>query len=327
MGTSNHPDANALLAKFHRGECTPADLALLEEWYQTLDQNQSETDSPALRLSQAETDRRLQQFLTGFRKRQHTAKIYRMDSPRVRWAAACLILLAGLSYIGVRYFAGSSRQLAANQLFHIENNTGKIKRILLSDSSEVWLNAHASLSWKNDFNGTERNISLSGEGFFDVHRDGQRPFIIHTRDLAIRVLGTAFNVEAYPGEKMTRVSLVQGLVQVNAVKDTTTHTLLRPGYAAVYSNDAPRIDVSETAVDMVAAWKKGGFTVKDLSFKDAVTRWCDNNEYQVKWKTTGGIHKIVSASFEKGNFEQVLSALCYMSHKKYAVSGKQITIY
>jgi ferric-dicitrate binding protein FerR (iron transport regulator) len=317
MATQKYPRAEALLKKFHTGKCTPEELALLDNWYDGLN---SETD-----LSALESNLYRQQFLANFHSMLPAAPVAWWKQRSIQWAAAAsILLLAGAGFMWLRYSQQPTARLADNKSFQVTNETNDIKLVVLPDSSRIWLNATASLQWKEDYNKQSRNVQLTGEGFFEVQGNRNKPFVIHTRDLAIQVLGTQFNVEAYAGEGLTRVSLVQGKVKVCAAKDSTT---LKPGYAAAYNNEDKALNISATEAGKIAAWKEGAFSATDLPFKDAVMRLCTRNGYQVKWENTQGIEKNVSVLFKKDSFIKMLGNLCYISRKQFRISDRQVTIY
>ncbi|BAV09683.1 FecR family protein [Filimonas lacunae] len=315
--TNNNPsNAKALLEKFQAGHCTPEELAILDQWYATL-----EEDHPA-QLSAQQTQQYKQQFLHTFRNRLQPPAIIRTSIPVIRWlAAACVLLLAGAGY---RWLLHQQAQpVAAGNMQIVANTTSHVKKIALADSSIVWLNAHASLSWKQ---ATTRQVTLEGEGYFEVHTNTQQPFTVNTRDMQIKVLGTAFNVEAYTAEKMTRVALVNGRVQLRAAADSNNHTLLQPGQIAVLTANQPWA-ITTANTDAVASWTNGGFVVNNISVKDAVARLCERNACTLEWKSIKDIQKIISVAFMRESFEQSLSNLCYLLHKQYKIQGNHVTIY
>jgi ferric-dicitrate binding protein FerR (iron transport regulator) len=101
----------------------------------------------------------------------------------------------------------------------ISTRNGSKTKITLPDGSKVWLNAGSRLTYNKDFGNTIREVELSGEAFFDVKSisiaggTGKVPFIIHTPQIDVRVVGTAFNVKSYPGERQTETSLLRGKVK------------------------------------------------------------------------------------------------------------------
>ena len=121
----------------------------------------------------------------------------------------------------------NSPPLAAST--RIETSKGARKKITLPDSTIVWLNSDTHLSYDENMNdGKERNVRLSGEAFFDVAHNKDRPFIITTDKIHIKVLGTAFNVKAYPKDSITETALIRGLVELTVRDRPTQKILLRP---------------------------------------------------------------------------------------------------
>lgn len=318
MAPKKYPRAHALLEKFYAGKCTPEELAILDSWYDGLG---NDADMPA-----ADASHYQQQFLANFRNGLPGVKIVWWKQSAIKWtaAAASILLLAGAGYWWIHQAKQKTNPSADNAAFLVTNETNHIKLVILPDSSHIWLNAAASLRWKEDFNQKVRSVQLTGEGFFDVHGQTGKPFIIHTRDLTIQVLGTQFNVEAYPAEGLTRVSLVQGKVKVRAGKD---NTILKPGYAAVYNNEEKGIAVNETDAGKVAAWREGAFSATDLPLRDAVMRLCTRYGYNVRWENAQGADKNISVMFRTDTFTKMLDNLCYISRKRYRISERQVTIY
>ena len=107
----------------------------------------------------------------------------------------------------------------------IMTQNGSRTRSLLADGTTVWLNAGSKLFYENDFNGATREVRLEGEAFFDVVKQTNRPFIVHTSGIDIRVLGTAFNVKSYPEDKNVETTLYRGRVQVLRHEDSISKAI------------------------------------------------------------------------------------------------------
>jgi transmembrane sensor len=136
--------------------------------------------------------------------------------------------------------------------------------VSLADGSRVELNSGATLRYPRRFNRT-RAINLEGEAFFDVAHDG-RPFIVETFDAAVTVLGTTFNIRAWPDDLTpgTAVTLATGRVQLEALVEAVPPVILEPGQTATVV--AGRIEVSapdSAIVDLMLAWRKGDFIYRD----------------------------------------------------------------
>ena len=123
----------------------------------------------------------------------------------------------------------------------IEAKNGSKTNSKLPDGTTVWLNAGSKLTYDNNLRGPVRNVTLVGEAFFDVTKDPKRPFIVHTSGIDIKVLGTAFNVKAYPEDKTVETTLYRGSVKVfreeesedKAIRLKPNEKLILPKKAAI----------------------------------------------------------------------------------------------
>ena len=110
----------------------------------------------------------------------------------------------------------------------ISTKTGAHSKIILPDGSLVWLNGGSRLTYDKAFNkGETREVELKGEAYFDVAKNALKPFIIHTHQMDIKVLGTAFNVKSYPGDKSSETSLIHGSIEVTVRQGTGEKIILR----------------------------------------------------------------------------------------------------
>lgn len=109
--------------------------------------------------------------------------------------------------------------------------------LVLPDNTMVWLNADSKLTYNEGFGISNRNVTLTGEAFFDVKKS-TIPFVIHANDIRIKVLGTAFNVKAYPNEKTTETSLIRGRIEVSFDKRPGEKFFLKPNEKLIVANEA-----------------------------------------------------------------------------------------
>jgi transmembrane sensor len=121
------------------------------------------------------------------------------------------------------------------------SKAGERKSFQLPDGSKVMLNAGSSLRIPVGFNRSGREISLEGEAFFDVAHDGSKPFVIHTSRMDIKVLGTAFNVKAYPGDARTETSLLTGSVEVLVKDGRNQRFILHSSEKIIVPNNAKTV--------------------------------------------------------------------------------------
>jgi transmembrane sensor len=118
----------------------------------------------------------------------------------------------------------------------VSTKAGDKANITLPDGSKVWLNGDSKITYNDDFRNNIREVHLFGEAFFEVAKDKTKPFIIHTRMINLKVLGTAFNVRSYDYEKETETSLVHGSVEITLRNSPDQKILLKPGEKLLVKN-------------------------------------------------------------------------------------------
>lgn len=144
-------------------------------------------------------------------------------------------------------------------------------RLQLSDGSVVYLNSGSKLRYPVTFGGAERKVYLEGEGYFEVVRDEAHPFKVEVRNMEVEVLGTSFNINAYPEKPDVQTTLASGKVQVTS---GTKRVVLSPGEQAACVNGD--IHVREVDVREYTSWKDGMFIFNKMSLRDIMIqmeRW------------------------------------------------------
>jgi len=148
-------------------------------------------------------------------------------------------------------------------------------QLTLTDGSRVWLNNVSSLRYPTSFKGKDRRVELTGEAYFEIARDARKPFIVQVKDASIQVLGTSFNVMAYPDESGSQTTLLTGAVQVKA---GTGEVDLHPDeQAQVTSSGELKLSKDVASADIVS-WKDGFFYFGRASFAAVMrqlARWYD----------------------------------------------------
>ena len=158
----------------------------------------------------------------------------------------------------------------------MRTETGVIGRVVLPDGTEVWLNAESRITFPNEFSSAQREVEIEGEAYFDVVKDDQHPFIVHTKYFTTKVLGTSFDVKAYRKET-AHVVLVSGKVEVTAYEKHKQ--TLSMGEMASFGNDG---QMQKTNVDTYSyiQWKDGFFYFDRTPLGDIMRelgRWYDIN--------------------------------------------------
>jgi ferric-dicitrate binding protein FerR (iron transport regulator) len=148
---------------------------------------------------------------------------------------------------------------------------GKRSTITFSDGTKVWANAGTQLVYPVEFNKKEREIFIDGQIYLDVAKDAGRPFIVKTKDMDIKVLGTKFNITAYSIENNNNIVLVSGRVSISN-KKTNSSTVLIPNEMYVYNKIGPDENIKEVDTHLYTSWIDGKYIFDKETFDHVLAR-------------------------------------------------------
>ncbi|MDM1294215.1 FecR domain-containing protein [Sphingobacterium sp. N143] len=179
---------------------------------------------------------------------------------------------------GIRYAAGSRNappDHQRNDLNIFSTERGAMSNIVLEDGTRVWLNSASSLKFPRTFSGEPtRTVEVVGEAYFEVAHNPKQPFVVVSDYSRVTVLGTKFNVKAYPDQSDIQTTLLQGAIRINSAKSSS---LLIPGEQAVIKKSG-KINLSMVNVDDFIAWKSGLIHFNNLTIEEIIielSRWYD----------------------------------------------------
>lgn len=193
-------------------------------------------------------------------------------------------------------------------------------RVVLSDGSQVWLNAASSLRFPIAFTGNTREVELTGEAYFEVAKNRKKSFRVRVKDMQVDVVGTHFNINAYSEEEAIKTSLLEGSVQVT--KGFRSHRL-QPGEQSILNWEDDTINITTADMDAVVAWKNGLFEFQGAdiaAIMRQIARW-----YDVEIISTAKIHSRrfegkISRNAQLSDVLQILE----LSNIKFRIEGKKI---
>ncbi len=294
----NQTDINILLIRLFSGEAEPEEKKIIAEWLdQSAENKKLYSDLREIWLSsgiETNADRYdLESAILKFRNqisKHNFIQRKQIDFNRFIKYAAIFILLLALPF---SYYFGTQNTSADNSITTISCAYGDKSSIVLPDSSRVWLNSGSKLTFSSNFkNG--RKVSLEGEAFFSVSKDKNHPFRVKTTDVDIEVLGTKFNLKAYPDEKSVSTTLVEGSVNISSKYG---NTLIKPDQKLVFDKESKTMavqELSDTAPE--TEWKDGRFVFRNESLaelKPKLERWFDVDivfgDEQVKTRKFTGV--------------------------------------
>ncbi|MGZ3922282.1 MAG: FecR domain-containing protein [Flavisolibacter sp.] len=341
-----------LIAKKLTGEASPEEIRQFEslmkanpEWAYQAEQIQSLFFA---RYSDSEEDSEVA-FEQHLRKMQEAGLLVipkNETPPRRRKAAiaASFILLAVLA-VAFSFWISNDYKISipqAKTVSEVISPVGSKTKLVLPDSTVVWLNAGSKLTYNEHFGATNRNTTLVGEAFFDVKKSNM-PFIIHTNSLQIKVLGTAFNVKAYPDEKTTETSLLRGRVEITLDKRPGERYILMPNEKLIVANDQQEVKVKAfekkepiavlrniTHVDdstvIETSWVQNRLVFEDEPFIEVAKKMERWYGVKIAFADEKVANDHVYGSFTSETIVEALDALKIGFHFDYKIEGKNITI-
>jgi ferric-dicitrate binding protein FerR (iron transport regulator) len=246
-----------------------------------------------------DTVRCYKQFMRCMKQRAFYRYVYRTAG----YAAAVVLLAMSVHFYHVYYYQHTI-DTSETSLFV---PAGQRVSLTLSDGTTVWLNARTRLTYPTAFVGNQRRVSIEGEAFFEVAEDKNKPFIVSANESEINVLGTTFNVYNYSDEPVSRISLLEGSVQIHSKTSPDIEVTLRPQEEAIFQNQT--MTIGKIPNNDYFLWREGIYSFENetlnnilkklelyydikIEVKDpAILKW----KYTVKFRQRDGIDEILRA--------------------------------
>ena len=208
----------------------------------------------------------------------------------------------------------------------LEIPRGTEYKLILADGTQVWLNVQTRLRYPVSFGSGERRVYLEGEAYFEVTKDAGRPFRVESAAQTVEVLGTQFNVYAYPDEQQVYTTLVEGSVAVTAV-GSGKQMNLKPGEQTVVEAEHGDMAKSKVNIEEVISWKNGMFVFDDQSLEiilGKVARWYD---VEVFYKNVQAKTLVFKGNLPRyGELSELLKVLESGSQVRFAVKGRSLVV-
>ncbi|MFA5419517.1 MAG: FecR domain-containing protein [Bacteroidales bacterium] len=267
-------DHERLIVRYLNGDYSKEDRQNLIDWINERPENKElflgikDIWDASLKKSNTET----QQLLQFYKKQASRKKKVHMPG----WfsgVAAAAVLVIGL-VIGSLIQYGGHESMGQIESFYVP--MGSRSRVTLTDGTTVSLNSNSRMELDDGFSGTNRIVSLQGEGYFEVKADKNNPFTVKTDNFNITVTGTRFNVSSYADDQKISATLAEGRVQL-ATKNSKT-IVLKPGEKITFDQKTMQPVLEQADVESELAWVEGEFIFKEIPFPDLIRkleRWYD----------------------------------------------------
>ena len=311
-----------IIKKYLNNECSEGEQVLVEAWYKSFENNPDGISD----LLDNEREELIQRVRQNINQKIKPIQIY---SPQ-RWVwyasgmAAMFLIIIGLSF----YFAPKTNNNLSRIKFDIplsdwakyENSSAKILKISLPDGSTVWLQPKTQLSY-NQSDRVYRQVNLKGEAFFEVKRDEVRPFLIYSGKMTTKVLGTSFNVKAYPETERFEVSVVMGKVSV--MNESEKEVFVTPKQQVILENKSDVLTIKELPKNKTFYWDLASLTFDDTSMQEVVSNIENNFNVKINISPTLKTCRL-SGNFNQEHLATILEIICKSVDAEYVMDGQDI---
>ena len=253
-----------------------------------------------------------------------TLKAKKIKLIKVMKVAAIIIAISSTSF----YFYQNIVSKRLETVFYttIKSSASQRKKVVLIDGTTVWLNAKSEISFNNHYNEKRREVTLVGEAFFDVTKNKKVPFIVSSAGVTTKVLGTSFNIEAYPEDDNVTVALLTGKLWIKAPDGNSE--ILVPNRSISFNKQEYRLrEMVSVSSENYAAWKDGKIIFNNISLATATKKLERIFNVSINIKEDKLSQTKINGNFTTSQQPtEVLEVLCRLVGARYKVDNHQISI-
>lgn len=309
-GLYTRKDADDLLKHFHAGKYnTEISEAMDTVW------EEEEDEVSSLQHQQYREEARL--LLSRIRKPEKRFSFI----PYLRYVAIVAVILS-IGWGGFRLIRSNQEKVLTYTEVHVKN--GEHKRVILPDGTSVTLNAGSYLRYPREFITDVRRIEMNGEAFFEVTRDEEKPFLIHTKDADVKVLGTSFNVKAFDMDEQLTVSVQTGKVQVDLPEAMMR---LLPDEQFVMDKTKGEFQKRNEDARLSTVWIKGGLYFNRTPIRTVVNELVRMYNRTIEFAPGAEYDDYIYGEHDNKSLEAVLKSIQYSTDIKYRIENDKIVLY
>lgn len=316
---------DTLIKRCLSGQATEQEIELVEKWLERRQQK-----DPFGKLSSIDKENiRLKVFNSlSSRMTDSEVTLQRTRSPLrpivFYRAAAAILLLAVFSYV-VHEFAGN-RGVEKVTVIHSVSSADASKKIILSDSSIVWLKGNSSILYPESFDGKERNVTLTGEALFEVSKDPEHPFVIECGGLTAKVLGTSFNIKSSATD--IEVFVLTGKVALTS-KGNDSGLIVLPNEKAVYNesqNQLAKVTANEDEKNVKTQGTQYSMKFHATPMREIIRKI--EGKFDVRVKLSDGRlgNCTITADFTDQSLDRTLSMIAQTLEIEYEINNMEVML-
>lgn len=245
-------------------------------------------------------------------------------------AVAIVFLLCGISSL---FFLWQSEKTAVEAVeeykeYVVEVPAGAKSKVTFPDGSVVWLNAGSKVKYDSNFAKESRNVALSGEGYFEVSKNEELPFVVNTGNLSVKVLGTKFNLKSYEEDSEVKVTLKEGAVRVGNFLADAAPVVLKPNQRFTLRKADLAMQVDSVDASHIENWRNGAMIFDKVSLEEIAKELQRLYDIPVRIEKESLKRIVYYSNFQENvTVEKVLEILSSGNKFRYEVKPELIRIY
>lgn len=338
----NFREYQKLLEKYSQGKCTEKELKILDEWYNSFDNDEHDLEAKEIADLKSEMFNNISAGIEreegSFRKpgpSSFTTRFKSINIYQFARIAAVLVLAVAVGMVVYLRIDRLDGHLAENDpVEHASvKNEPQVEgpaTIYLSDGSVVWLRENSRLDYPETFAEGVREVILVGEAFFDVSPDSQRPFIIRSSNFTTRVVGTTFKIKDYENEESQEVEVVTGKVIVsvrNFTGNNVKELVLKPNRKAVYfKKDNSLVEATSVQSGLQQSFTKSKLVFNEVPLKDIIAVLNVTHDVNITFANESMKRCILTADFTDETLDVSLAVISRTINAKFDRSGRDILL-
>ncbi len=305
-----------LLDRYLKGEASRQEERWFDDFFESYQKSETSWSSFESERTRLEIFSKVRQ-----RIRQASFENHRAKSLWPAWlkVAAMLLVALGMSWFIIGYRSSRHEPTMITQV----TTRGQKATLVLPDGTNVRLNAESTLIYPEEFEKNRREVTLSGEGFFEVAKNPDKPFVVRATDFSTQVLGTAFNVSAYRETEHT-VTVREGKVQVMWKEDTTASVIVHANEQAVLSSEG--LFKKQVDIHRYISWKDGVIYLDHTSLEEmaqVLERWYD---VKIIFEHPGLKKCTISGKFSNDQLINILKSVRFIKKIDFTFKDKQTIV-
>lgn len=245
-------------------------------------------------------------------------------------AVAIVFLLCGISSLFLLWQSEKTAVEAVEEYkeYVVEVPDGAKSKITFPDGSVVWLNAGSKVKYDSNFAKASRHVELTGEGYFEVSKNKELPFVVNTEKLSVKVLGTKFNLKSYEEDSEVKVTLKEGAVMVGDFPTDAAPVELKPNQRFTFRKAVLSMQVDSVDASHIDNWRNGAMTFDKVSLEEIVNELKRQYDISIRIENESLKRIVYYSDFQENiALEKVLQILSSGNKFKYEILPDFVRIY